>query len=71
MIGIVLITLKEAKEIYENLVLDSTSGDIAEDVYGFVSEDFEYNLSYNMFYPVKVDGSNEFLSENSLRDKEE
>jgi len=69
--GIALITLKEAKEMYKNLTLDTASNDIAEDVYGFVTEDFEYNMAYNMFYPVRLEGSNEFLSESSLMGKEE
>jgi hypothetical protein len=71
MYGIALVTYAEAKEMYNNLVLSDVESSIEDDVYGFITEDYEYNLIYYVFNPVKLENNNEFLNERSLNKKEE
>ena len=53
MIGIVLITYAEAKENFNNITLEKPLEEIDDDVYGLMLN--------NVFVPVKLEGSNEYL----------
>ena len=55
--GIMLLTYAEAKENFNNIEIE----EIDDDVYGFVIN--------NIFMPVKLEGSNDFIRFNSYNDE--